>query len=78
MLGVFGAEGDQVLSTLQIVEVASVATVVLVMHRLLRDTTLEAAVVRVPTWLLGVVWALMGGAILLTQGDGSAFIYFQF
>jgi len=28
--------------------------------------------------MVAVVWALMGFAILIAQGDGSAFIYFQF
>jgi hypothetical protein len=27
---------------------------------------------------VGVVWALMAFAIIIAQGDGNAFIYFQF
>ena len=78
MAGVFGAAGDQVLSTRDLLQVGLVAGAVLLVHRLLRDTTLEAAVARWPAWLLTVAWTLMGAAILLTQGDGSSFIYFQF
>ncbi|HEX2862705.1 MAG TPA: MBOAT family O-acyltransferase [Lacunisphaera sp.] len=44
----------------------------------LRDTSLEAAISRQPAWLVGGVWTLMLGAIILTQGSGNAFIYFQF
>ena len=44
----------------------------------LRHTSLEAAIDRQPVWLLGGAWTLMLGAIILTQGTGNAFIYFQF
>ncbi len=78
MAGVFGAQGDQVLATRDLVQVGGVALAVLLIHRLLRDTSLEAAVARWPAWLLGLVWVVMGALILLTQGAGSSFIYFQF
>ncbi|MND02258.1 hypothetical protein D3C83_215730 [compost metagenome] len=44
----------------------------------LRDTSLEAALTRKPAWLIGGAWTFMFGAIILTQGSGNAFIYFQF
>jgi D-alanyl-lipoteichoic acid acyltransferase DltB (MBOAT superfamily) len=78
MAGVFGAEGDQVLSTRDLLQVGCVAVTVLVIHRLLRDTTLESAVARWPAWLLTAAWAVMAACVLLAQGNGSAFIYFQF
>jgi hypothetical protein len=33
---------------------------------------------KAPAALLGVVWASMLGLIILSQGGGGAFIYFQF
>jgi alginate O-acetyltransferase complex protein AlgI len=47
-------------------------------HWRLRDTSLEAAIERKPAWLIGATWTLMLAAIILTQGSGNAFIYFQF
>jgi hypothetical protein len=31
-----------------------------------------------PVWAVTGVWVFMAGAILLTQGNSNAFIYFQF
>jgi alginate O-acetyltransferase complex protein AlgI len=47
-------------------------------HWAMRGKTLELAVERTPSWLVGTVLALMGLAVIAEQGKGSAFIYFQF
>jgi len=39
---------------------------------------LEEVVARSPWWLTGLVWAGMMFLIVITQGTGNAFIYFQF
>jgi alginate O-acetyltransferase complex protein AlgI len=44
----------------------------------MRARTLESTVARVPALLISSVWALMLFAIVIAQGTGSAFIYFQF
>jgi hypothetical protein len=44
----------------------------------MRNTSLEAVVARLPVWLLTAAWAAMAAGVLLVQGEGSAFIYFQF
>ena len=51
---------------------------ILMTHWLMRSRTLESVVAKAPAMVVAVVWALMGFAILIAQGDGSAFIYFQF
>ncbi len=78
MAGVFGDQGDRILATRDLVIVGLVVAGILVVHRLMRDITIEAAVQRVPRWSVAAVWILMTLAILLTQGSGNAFIYFQF
>ncbi len=78
MAGVFGAAGDQVLTNRELYQVAGVTVVVLAVHGLMRNTSLEAVVARLPVWLLTVAWAVMAAGVLLVQGEGSAFIYFQF
>ena len=62
-------------------EIAAVTVIVggiLLAHWHLRDSTLEAAVVRVPAQAVAAVWALMAFTVLIEQGEGNAFIYFQF
>jgi alginate O-acetyltransferase complex protein AlgI len=72
------ARGDAILPTRDILQVVIVIAALLLAHWRLRETTIEVAVARQPRWLVTGVWALMAGAIILTQGNGNAFIYFQF
>jgi len=44
----------------------------------MRDRELEQVVSRAPWWLTGLVCAAMLFAVIVTQGSGTAFIYFQF
>ena len=62
----------------EILQVAVVTAGLLGAHWLLRHTTMEAVVARLPRPLLAGVWTLMLCGIMLTQGNGNAFIYFQF
>ncbi len=78
--GMFGGhpQGDALLHTREILQVGIVTFGMLAVHWALRETTIETAVTRMPAWAVTSVWALMGAAILLTQGNSNAFIYFQF
>jgi len=77
MVGAVSA-GDAILTTREILQVLLVTAGLLIAHWRLRDSTLEAVVARWPSGLLIAVWTVMGFAIILTQGNGNAFIYFQF
>jgi len=70
--------GDPLLTTRALVKVGCVSAGLLVAHWSLRDTSVEAVVAKMPRWLVTTLWTLMLGAIILTQGNGNAFIYFQF
>ena len=70
--------GEAILSGREILQVSLVIFGLWLVQWRLRDTSLEAALTRQPAWLIGAVWTLMLGAIILTQGSGNAFIYFQF
>jgi alginate O-acetyltransferase complex protein AlgI len=59
-------------------QVGVVMSCMLVAHWRLRDSSIEMAVARAPRWLVTGTWALMACAIILTQGNSNAFIYFQF
>jgi alginate O-acetyltransferase complex protein AlgI len=78
--GMFGAHpnGDAILSTREMLQIFIVTLCLLVAHWSLRDIGLEAAVSRLPRWTVTAAWALMACAIILTQGNSNAFIYFQF
>jgi alginate O-acetyltransferase complex protein AlgI len=78
--GMFGAHvrPDAILSTREILQVAIVTAGLLAAHWSMRETTIERVVTALPRWTVGAVWLLMAGAIILTQGNSNAFIYFQF
>jgi alginate O-acetyltransferase complex protein AlgI len=78
--GMFGRHptGDAILSTREILQVAIVTLFLLAAHWALRDISLETAVTRLPRWTVTTLWFLMACAIILTQGNSNAFIYFQF
>ena len=44
----------------------------------MRNVSLEAVVARAPWWLTGLVAGAMLFAVIVAQGSGEAFIYFQF
>ncbi|MFC3193078.1 MBOAT family O-acyltransferase [Marinicella sediminis] len=76
----FGMNGDgkPVLATIYIIEVSVVTLVMLWVHWRMRNTSLETVVARTPWPLLGLIWGTMLFLIIITQGSGDAFIYFQF
>jgi alginate O-acetyltransferase complex protein AlgI len=67
-----------ILSTFNLLSVGVIVGGILITHWLMRSRTLESVVARAPALLVSAVWALMAFAIVIAQGDGSAFIYFQF
>ncbi|MDQ3119283.1 MAG: MBOAT family protein [Verrucomicrobiota bacterium] len=80
LTGMFGghANGEAILSTREMLQVAIVTAGMLAAHWALRETSIEAAVGRLPRWAVTCAWAFMACAIILTQGNSNAFIYFQF
>jgi alginate O-acetyltransferase complex protein AlgI len=78
--GMFGghAHGDAILSTREMLQIAGVTLCMILIHWSLRETNIETAVARLPRWVVTATWALMACAIILTQGNSNAFIYFQF
>jgi alginate O-acetyltransferase complex protein AlgI len=72
------AKAVPILPTVHLTMVAVIVVGTVFTHWLMRDRTLEAAIARVPATALSGVWALMLFAIVISQGTGNAFIYFQF
>jgi alginate O-acetyltransferase complex protein AlgI len=78
--GMFGGHpnGDAILTTREMLQIALVTGGMILVHWFLRDTNIETTVTRAPPWIVTAVWAFMACAIILTQGNSNAFIYFQF
>jgi len=78
--GMAGANADAtpLLPAVDLIAVAAIVGGLVLTHALLRRQTLETLVERTPAAVLTVVWACMAFAIVIEQGSGNAFIYFQF
>jgi alginate O-acetyltransferase complex protein AlgI len=78
--GMFGQSGavKPILDTFSLLTVAVIVGGMVLTHWLMRGRTLESVIARAPAALVCVVWALLAFAIVIAQGAGSAFIYFQF
>jgi len=72
------AAARPILSTFNLISVTAIVGALVLTHWLMRARTLESVVARAPAVAVCAVWALMAFAIVIAQGAGSAFIYFQF
>ncbi len=77
MLGL-NAKAVPILPAVDLIAVAVIVGGIVAAHWLMRERTLETLLERVPAPLLGAIWACLVFAIVIEQGSGSAFIYFQF
>ncbi|MBX7077876.1 MAG: MBOAT family protein [Nannocystaceae bacterium] len=76
MLGAIPA--PPILPTLSIVKVVVVMGGLIGMHVVMRNRSIEAVMARMRGGTVIAVWTVMLIAIVLMQGGGDAFIYFQF
>ena len=78
--GMFGinAKAEPILPTMHVAMVMLIVSGIVFSHWQMRQQTLESFLARVPAFVLSSVWALMAFAVVIAQGDGNAFIYFQF
>ncbi len=67
-----------ILSTSVLVPALAIVAGIMTAHWLMRARTLESFVARRRPAVLSGAWALMLFAVVITQGSGDAFIYFQF
>jgi len=78
--GMFGGHphGDAILTTREMLQITLVTAGMILLHWSLRDSNIETAVMRLPRWIVAGALVLLACAIILTQGNSNAFIYFQF
>jgi alginate O-acetyltransferase complex protein AlgI len=77
MAGAHATDGDRIVTGRGLLWTGLLVVVVLTGHRLLRATTTAALAERCHR-LIVPAWAGMACALLLAQGKGAAFLYFQF
>jgi alginate O-acetyltransferase complex protein AlgI len=71
-------DAPAVLPTLYMIKAAVIVAGIVTVHWLMRKRRLEDVVARAPWWVTGTVAAAMLFAVIIAQGSGEAFIYFQF
>jgi alginate O-acetyltransferase complex protein AlgI len=78
--GMSGQNGTAkpILDTMFLVVVALVVAGIVISHWLMRKQTLESMLTRAHPTLVAMMWGTMIFAIIISQGTGNAFIYFQF
>jgi alginate O-acetyltransferase complex protein AlgI len=67
-----------ILPAVDLIAVAVIVSGIVATHWLMRERTLESVIARTPAPLLAALWACLAFAIVIEQGSGNAFIYFQF
>jgi D-alanyl-lipoteichoic acid acyltransferase DltB (MBOAT superfamily) len=67
-----------VLPTMFMIKVGVIITGIVTIQWLMRKRSLEDVAARTPWWLTGLAVAAMLFAVIVSQGSGEAFIYFQF
>lgn len=71
-------DGEKILQSFDIVKVFTLITILFVCHWLMRNTSMKAVSEKISPWILGIFWAVMFFLIVISQGGGEQFIYFQF
>jgi alginate O-acetyltransferase complex protein AlgI len=81
MLGsMFGIlkSGEPLLTTLSLLKVSVIVTIMVIVHWLMRSTSVLQVTHKMPWWIVSIAWAAMLMALALSQESSSSFIYFQF
>ncbi len=78
--GMFGGNGgaEPILTTASLAMTALIVGGLVTAHWLMRERTLESMLERAPAVALSAALGVMAFTIVIAQGAGSAFIYFQF
>jgi alginate O-acetyltransferase complex protein AlgI len=78
--GMFGlnAAAEPILAGVNLIVVAVIVGGLVFTHWRMRSRTVESLVATTPAAVIAGVWAIMLFSIIVEQGTGNAFIYFQF
>jgi len=71
-------EGEKIVETFDVIKVFLLISLLFMCHWVMRNTSMKEVSLKVNPWILGVFWAFMVFLIVISQGSGEQFIYFQF
>ena len=71
-------DGEKILGSFEIFKVCAVIGILFICHWIMRNTSMKNVSLRTKPIVLGIVWAIMLFLIVISQGSGEQFIYFQF
>ena len=71
-------DGEKVLHTVEILKVGIVITLLFLSHWFMRNTSMKAVSKNINPYIFSLFWAFLIFMIMISQGSGEQFIYFQF
>jgi alginate O-acetyltransferase complex protein AlgI len=71
-------DGKVVLEYFDVIAVFAVTGLLFLIHYYMRNHTVKRLSESIPFWLFSMIWAVMIFLIVIAQGSGEQFIYFQF
>jgi len=74
----FNPDGAKILQTLDIIKVSVIIGILFITHWFMRNTSVKEVSHLLSPVFLGIIWAVMLSLIVIAQGSGEQFIYFQF
>ena len=72
------ADGEKLLGYFDIIKVMIISVILFLVHWFMRRNTVKSVSTNLNPYAFGVVWAIMIFLLLIAQGSGEQFIYFQF
>jgi alginate O-acetyltransferase complex protein AlgI len=70
--------GEKILGSFEILKVCVLIAILFLCHWVMRNTSVKEVSLKISPWVLGIVWTIMFVLIVISQGSGEQFIYFQF
>ena len=72
------SNSEKILDSFTIIKVCIVIGILFLCHWIMRNTSMKEVAQKTSPWVLGVFWAILFFLIVIAQGSGEQFIYFQF
>jgi alginate O-acetyltransferase complex protein AlgI len=72
------SDGEKIIETFDVLKVITIVTAMFLCHWYMRNTSMKEVSLKTPPWVMGIIWGLLFFLIVIAQGSGEQFIYFQF
>lgn len=69
---------EKILDSFTIIKTCVVIGILFLCHWFMRNTSMKEVSQKIPAVVLGIFWAIIFFLIVIAQGSGEQFIYFQF